>query len=253
MKQDFLSFKNLLIGVACLLAVCVATNSMAESLHFDAAFGQCRYQKSPDGMWWQSDQENISRYKDNGCWQLGVSGPLTPRFSWTARYVNLGGIQTYSLAVTCPSDDCSNRDKSKDFQRAECNPKFLDDNCRYQWLGQGRIRGLSFGLGAELLRAGPLGVEAEAGILIYQLQYDAQIYPMGCTDGSCPWRERINQKDGPYVSPMFGGTLRLHLNGSNSSVFVTTQIFTRTSQHTPITAGYSGYVQTWLAGIRTSF
>lgn len=245
-----------------LLAILLCVSALAYSgeglkvpesdLRLEVAFGQCRFQKSPDGMWWQKDQENNSRYKDNGCGEFGIRGTLNPVFGWSLRYVNLGRAHTNSRAVTCPADNCANRDPKKDFQRADCMPKFNEDNCRYQWLGDGGIKGIAFALNAELFAYGRFSLEGEAGAMLYQLKWNAQIYPLGCHDGACPWRETVDQKTNYALTPLAGLALRYRLT-EHSSIFLKSDIYFRTQQHLPISAGIGGYAQTWLAGMSMSF
>lgn len=249
----FKAGQTLLCAVFAAIAACTAAKALADAgLRFEMAGGQCRYERSPDGMWWQKDQENASQYKDNGCGEIGIAGKLNPTYGWSLRYVNLGRAHTRALAVTCPNDDCALRNNSLDFRRPECLNSFNGDNCQYQWNGDGGIKGLNFALSTEMVKLGRVSVEGEIGVLLYQMKWNEQVFPLGCDDGACPWRVTVDQKTGYYLSPMGGLTAKLALT-PNSSLFMGTRLYLRTSQHVPIASGVQGYVQCWMAGIQTSF
>lgn len=223
-----------------------------DALRFDAAMGQCRYQSSPDGMWYQKDQEHHNSYKDM-CGELGISGKLNPVYGWSIRYVNLGMVHTNAYAVTCPADECDKRTAGLDPKRAECDPVYNDDSCKYRFLGGGGIKGFNFAISAEVARIKKFSLEAEAGVLLYQLRWAAQVYPLSCYDSPCQWKAGgADQKAGPFLSPMVGLTARYDLT-ETASVFVATRFYLRTSQHTPVSPGFSGYIQTWLAGVSFGF
>lgn len=234
----------------------VALDSLLEprpALEYSAAAGQGRFGKSPDGMWWQSDHDNPSRYKDNRSFELGVAGRITGSYGWSIRYVSLGRAHTRAMARTSVGDDAKNIDRSKDGRRAACQSGFNEDNCEYQWSGDGGpTPGLNFAIDYELVKIGRFSLEPEVGAYVYRMKWSEQVFPMDCTDTACPWRVTVEQKTGYYVSPMAGLTARFSL-ARNASVFVATRYYLRTSQHVPISAGISGPAQTWLAGITTSF
>ena len=216
----------------------------------EVAGGQCRYGSSPDGMWWQSDQEHSNRYKTNGCMQFGGALYLNPAWAVTARAINLGHAGLNALAVACPGDDCSKSNPALDKQRAACAGKFTED-CLYRWKGAGDIKGVLFGFRAKALSAADFSVEPELGVFVYRARWSAQVYPLTCSSGAdnatCPWRIEAEQKSGYYVSPEAGLMLRYKY------LFAGTQYFFRTTQHTNITAGIGGPAQTWIAGVTVNF
>lgn len=248
-----------MVGFMAGLSVSLTINALAQksetpALKLDLAYGQCRYGKSPDGMWWQSDQENHSIYKDN-CGEIGVSRKFAsyPAFGWSVRYITLGRAHTRAIARTSMNDDYRNIDRTKDGRRAECQPRFNDDNCDYLWSGDGGASpGLNFALNADFAKLGAVTFEGEIGAYFYRMKWSEQIFPMGCHDGGCPWRNTVEQKTGYYISPMAGLTAKFPI-WDRLSGFVATRYYFRTSQHVPISAGVSGPVQTWLVGLSVSF
>lgn len=220
----------------------------APELKFAIAVGECRFEKSPDGMWWQSDHENYSRYKNNRCGEIEVARKFdqAPALGWSIRYVTLGTAETNALASACPGDDCSKADRTIDQYRAECDKSF-QANCVYHWRTVNQIKGLNFALNLEVARKGIFAAELEGGVFAYFLKSYGEVTSTRCRDDNCPWRESIVQQSGLLLSPMVGMTLR------GGPFFVATRYYFRTSQHSPITAGISGGVQTWLVGVQTSF
>lgn len=218
----------------------------------EIASGQARYGQSPDNMWWQSGHENQSVYKHNGTIDAGIGVSINPTWSVNLRYVNFGLAHTRALAITCPNDDCTKRDLTKDTRRAECGQGFAE-NCLYQWNGDGGDNpGLNFSISARALRLGQLSIEPEIGLFLYRMHWNEQVYPLGCTDNTCPWRVTVEQKTGYYLSPMGGLMARLAIT-KELSLVAGTRYYLRTSQHVPISAGISGPVQTWLAGVAINF
>lgn len=214
-------------------------------LKFELGVGQCRFGPSPDGMWWQKDQEHSNRYKTNGCIEWGVAGKVNPLFGWSLRWVDLGQAHTNALAIACANDDCSKTDRTQ-IRRAECSAGIKGD-CLYQWKGAGGIKGVNFALSMEMLRHGHLSLEGELGVLVYRMRWSEQIYPMGCDGASCPWRYEVEQKTGYYASP------EVSLIARYKYLWAGTRYYTRTSQHVPISAGISGPAQTWMAGVQVPF
>lgn len=250
----FKAGQTLLCVVIAAIAACTATKAFSDPLRLEVAGGQCRYQQTPDGMYvWQHDENHASTFKDNGCGEIGISGKFAGSdYGWAVRYVNLGRAHTRAITAGCPNDDCTDRDTTKDVHRPECLTNFNDDNCEYQWNGDGGIKGINFSASMRLAQVGPIRVEGELGLLLYQMKWNIQVFPMGCSDGDCPWRMTANQQTGYYLSPMGGIVGRVALT-KNSSVFAGTRVYMRTSQHIPISSGVTGYSQTWMAGIQTSF
>ena len=236
-----------------LVAIGITSYSQPESdLRMKVGFGECRFGKSPDGMWWQSDHENASQYKDH-CGEIGISGKLNPVFGWNLRYVNLGMARTRALAVTFPDDDGSKRDPSKDIHRAECQSAMNGDNCLYKWDGAGTPgKGLAFTIDREFLTWGPVKAFAEVGAFIYHLSWSEVVHRTDCHDGDCPGRVTVDQRSGYYLSPVVGGEIQFALT-KRSSLYAAMRFYLRTTQHTPVTAGVSGPVEQTSFGLITSF
>ena len=241
-------FFGLLVGIA--IGAPRSEGLKLDGLRAEFSLGECRYQKSPNGMWWDQDHENASHYRDNGCGTLGLAGKFPERwdmlkdYGWALRYVNLGRVHTRALARTLPNDDPANR-RNVDVRRAECYPAINFDNCLYQWHGDGGVKGLSASLTTELKKFGPVRLDAELGALLYQIKWNEQVYPLGCSDPNCPWKESNNyQKSTYYLSPMLGLALRYPLT-ERVSISFGSRVYLRTTQHMPVSPGFSNYIQTW--------
>lgn len=236
--------------------ICVLVGSHAQAadgLRFEMAGGQCHYQQTPGGDYrWRYDANHQNQYTDFGCGEIGIAGDLNSRFGWAIRYTNLGRAHTRGITSTCPGDDCHLRDAAVSDTRPDCADHFNENNCEYQWNGDGGIKGINFSVNTEIAKVGPVKLEAELGVLLYQMKWNIQVFPMGCSDGDCPWRMTANQQTGYYLSPMGGIVGRVALT-KNSSVFAGTRVYMRTSQHIPISSGVTGYSQTWMTGVQTSF
>lgn len=235
----------LLIGIFFLGTAQADPNFKAEF-----AAGQCRAQKSPDGMWHQmysEGLENASKYKDNNCAEIGLAWDLTPRYGMSVRWVNLGHYSTSARAITCPEDDCKLADRSALF-RPECAQKDLQ-NCVALWNGGGGIHGINLAVNTELARLGPLSLDGELGVFVYEMFWSEQVYPITCggDHSNCAFKRDDVHESGLYMSPM--GSLTLRWKG----FFLASRIYARTTEHTNMSPGYSGYVQTWLAGVQIKF
>lgn len=211
------------------------------------AAGQCRYQKSPDGMWWQHDHENASRYKDNDCSEIGLGWKLNERYGMSLRWVNLGHITTSARANDCDDSGCAIADKSLMF-RPECATQD-QPNCVKLWTGGGGIHGINLSVNTELARVGQVSLDGEVGVLVYEMYWVTVVTPIQCVNrDACAWRRATDtQASGLYMSPMGALTLRW------KDFFIASRIYTRTTEHTSISPGFSGYVQTWMAGVQIKF
>lgn len=209
----------------------------------EVAIGQGRFQPSPSGMWRDPDQdlENASRYKDNGSSEIGFAWRLTEKYGMSARWVNLGHIKTSARVRTCPDGDSHCGDRSAVF-REECAHKDVP-NCVALWVGGGGIHGVNIAFNTELLRVGQVSLDGELGVFAYEMSWVETVLPLACKDhNACEWRRTDTQESGPYLSPM--GSLTVRWN----NFFIASRIYARTAEHTTISPGYSGYVQTWLFG-----
>ena len=255
MKTLFIAFASFLAGVC----VSVAINSRAggdapfakalqvpkQQFYVEAAVGQCRLSRSPENMWWRGDMENSSHFKTNWCPQFGAALDVGPIFGFSARWVNLGNATVNSIVVSCPDDDCSKADPTK-YRRPECN-NGPNENCIQRTRGSWNVRGMLFTINAEAFNVAGISVRPEAGAYVYRVRGTVRVMPIGCDESRCPWSADIVQQTGYYISPEVG--LMLHWR----NVFVGTQYFLRTTQHTNISAGIGGPAQTWVAGVRVPF
>lgn len=203
--------------------------------------GQCRYSPSPDGMWWNRDQEHSNRYKTNGCLQLGVHAAVNPQLGFQVDWVNLGWARTNSQAVACANDDCPPK---ADPKRAECN-KELTGDCLYNFRGAGSIKGLKFGVTYAPVIWGNWRPELEAGVLAYKARWSIRVTPLDCTadDRTCSWSREIEQSTrcgSICLSPEVGAMLWWKNIGFGG------QYYFRTTQHTPLTAGFGGPAHIWM-------
>lgn len=248
-------------AAAMLLLVSFPAHSLELKLdgwRVEGSFGEGRYQRSPPGMWWQPDHDNPSAYRDNKSWELGLNYRLNDTFGLSGKLVHIGWAHTRALATTCPQDDCTKRDNTLDRLRADCAKGFSEAGCTYAWDGDGGINhGVNLSLTAKLLKVGPVEFEGEAGALVYKISWSEQVHPIGCAEKACPWRVDIDQKSDWLMSPMIGVTARidrcLGLLTEKWGCQVATRYYTRTSQHSPVTAGVMGPIQTWLFGISKNF
>lgn len=242
--------RQALIGTLCFLAGLISAigiNSLADNgVRLDAAMGQCRYSPSPDGMWWQRDEPHSNRYKTNNCFQPGIHFQLNPVYGINIRYVDLGTAKLNALAWVCDNDDCTTLDKSQ-ANRQDCKEGFAK-NCLARWTSQGGVKGVSLSADAQVMRVGQVGLEAEAGVLVYQAKWHAQVTDSACNGDGCPWSLHVTQRSSTYASPLTALYLRWHIS-KDASVYAGTQIYWRTAQHTDISPGINGRAQTWIAGL----
>lgn len=207
----------------------------------EVALGQGRFQKSPDGMWRQDPYENASRYKDNHSSEIGFAFRLTERYGMSVRWVNPGHITTSARAETCPEDNCKLTNRAALF-REECAHKDVQ-HCVQLWEGGGGVHGVNIAFNTELARIGQVSLDGELGAFAYEMYWVAKVYPLACKDHSaCEWSRTDKQESGLYLSPMLGLTARW------KGLFVATRYYTRTTEHTSISPGFSGGIQTWLVG-----
>ena len=223
-----------------ILAILAAPVYAESGVTFDAGYADCRFTPSPDGQWWQKDQQHSNRYKA-GCGTLGFSAKLNP--AWTAgiHFVSLGRAMTNALAVACDGDDCSKRDMTADLQRAECRDGFKA-NCLYQWRGAGRAEGVNFSLRYHLFDMGAVRIEAKGGAFAHRLAWNEVVEPMGCMD-NCSWRIQIDQRSRYMVAPM-GGVV-----ASWGYLYASWEVYGRIGEHSPVSAGVKGPVEVKTIGV----
>lgn len=221
-------------------AVVLSGQSRAEDFQrfrLEASAGQCRLGPSPDGMWWRKDQDHSSRYKENGCIQLGAAYAFSPKLEVAATFMNFGA-EVNSIVVSCPDDDCTKSDP-KNWRRNECETGQAVD-CFNRVRGSWTVKGTLFSARYEVAKVGPFGIVPEAGVFIYRLRGVVRISNPECNDGpDCVWRADVVQQTGYVASPEIGIYLR------HKYVAVGTQYIPRTSQHTEVSPGIGGAAQIW--------
>ncbi len=223
-----------------LVAIALPSYAAESGITFDAGYADCRFTPSPDGQWWQKDQDHSNRYKA-GCGTLGFSARLNP--AWTAgiHFVSLGRAETNALAVTCPGDDCAARDTTANIRRAECSTSFKD-NCLYQWRGAGRAEGFNFSLRYHLFDMGKVRIEAKGGAFAHRLAWNEVVEPMGCMD-NCSWRIQVDQRSSYRIAPMGGAV------ASWGYFYASWEFYGRIGEHTPVSAGVKGPVEVKTIGV----
>lgn len=171
---------------------------------FDLGAGECRYTVAPPGTWRQPNFQNSVRTVDN-CQSFGFSLAMSNDWTFGIHYVSLGSVAIDAIAVTCPKDDCDRtRDFSKDFYRAECQEKFVEDNCAYRWVSGGNAKGALATAAYRLFNIGALGFDLRGGLFFHQLKYSAAVENIGCPDMPACRQLTVTQKTDFAVRPVFG-------------------------------------------------
>lgn len=220
-----------------------------QQLSVELGIGQCRMTPAPDGVWINKNEEHTNRYKTNNCPQFGLHGTMNPAMGYSISWVNLGWVRTNSQAVACAGDQCPPK---KDPMRAECNDGLMGD-CKYDFRGAGGIKGVLFAWTYSPFRFGDFVPEVGVGILAYKARWSVRVTPLNCSadDRTCAWTREIEQSTrcgSICLSPEVEATLWWKRPGIELGVGG--QYFFRTTQHTPMTAGYADSAQTWMLKAR---
>lgn len=215
----------------------------APKVSLDAGYSDCRPTASPEGQWWQRDQDR-TRQNKSGCGTFGASFALND--DWTAgiHFVSLGRTNMDADAIAFPGDDRANMTADIDPLRAECGVSF-HEGCKLQWHTQTFTRGLNFSLTRLLFKIGDARIEAKGGLYAHKLSSHAVYEPLGCRD-NCPWRGTLDQS-AERISPMWGVVFKW------GYFFAGWEFYERIGEHTPVTANIKGRAEVKTAGLRWTF
>jgi len=229
--------------IAALLIVCAFTQCKparaVDGMTLDLGAGQTRGTPAPDGQFWQKEHENSLRMIDN-VKSVGASFQLNPVWSVGAHTANLGTYEIHAMAVTCPADDCTKVDKTKDLNRAECKNNKLVDNCQYSWVSNGGARGFTLDTGLQVYRLGGLAFDARGALFVHKVYWKAVIENTDCRDAGC-WRQTLNQSSGYQIRPALGaGVSYSPAWAKGGSLMLTWDRFFDIAKHNEVTAGFKG-------------
>ena len=206
----------------------------------DAGYSDCRLPPSPDGQWYQKDQDGTGRYKA-GCGTFGISAALNDDWTVGVHYVSLGRTQVDALAVAFPGDDRANMTADIDPRRPECSPQFAQ-GCLYQWHTGSFTRGVNFSIARRLFDLGPVRFDGKIGLYAHRLSSNAIVEPLGCRD-NCAWRVQIDQS-AERIAPMWGAVVKWKY------FYFGWEFYERIGEHTPVTANIKGRAEVKTIGVR---
>lgn len=210
--------------------------SMAErksGVTLDIGISDNRATPSPDGQWYQKDQDGTGRYKTTAG-TFGVSFDLNPAWTVGIHYVNLGRYHVDALAVAYPEDDRAKMAAGTNTTRPECNPQFAAA-CLYQWHTASYVRGINFSTSFKVFEVEGVRFDAKVGAFAHKLSSSAIVEPLGCRD-NCPWRVQIDQS-AERIAPMWGAVV------SWKWLAFAWESYERIGEHTPVTANVKGRVE----------
>lgn len=216
-----------------------AIDETASKFSADAGYSDCRYTASPDGQWYQKDQEHSSRYKA-GCGTFGLGFKATEDFTLGVHYVQLGRTNVEALAVAFPGDNRALMTADIIPTRPACSPSF-SAGCLYQWHTGSFTRGLNLSASYKLFDLGPVRFEGKGGLYFHKLSSTAVVEPLGCRD-NCPWRVTVDQS-AMSVGPMWGAVVRWKY------FYASWESFERIGAHTQVTANVKGPVEVKTIGV----
>lgn len=211
----------------------------APKVTLDAGYADCRHTPSPDGQWYQKDQDGTGRYKA-GCGTFGFSGALNDDWTVGVHYVSLGRTRVDALAVAFPGDDRANMTSDINPRRAECSPQFAQ-GCLYQWHTGSFVRGVNFSLARKLFRIGDVRFDGKVGLYAHRLSSNAIVEPLGCRD-NCPWRIQVDQS-GERIKPMWGAVAKWKY------FYASWEFYEGIGAHTPVTANIKGRADVKTIGV----
>lgn len=212
----------------------------APKVSLEAGYADCRATPSPDGQWYQKDQDRTSQYKA-GCGTAGFSFSLNENWTAGIHFVSLGRTNVDALAIAFPGDARENMTADIDPLRAECQPSF-HEGCKYQWHTRSFTRGLNFSLSRLLFKIGDARIEAKGGLYAHKLSSNAVYEPLGCRD-NCAWRGTLDQS-AERISPMWGVVLKW------GYFYAGWELYERIGEHTPVTANIKGRTEVKTIGVR---
>lgn len=235
-----------LVALGIAIGLCIdrsRSDERTSGMTFDSGYSDCRHTPSPDGQWYQKDQEHSNRYKA-GCGTFGFSVALNSAWTVGVHYVSLGRVRTDALAVAYPDDDHSKLPAGINTRRSECNPSFKS-SCLYQWHSSSFTRGANFSIARRLLDVGGVRFDGKVGLYVHRLSSNSIVEPLGCRD-NCAWRVQIDQS-GERVTPMYG------VIASWKHFYAGWEFYERIGEHTPVTANVKGRVEMKTIGLRIPF
>ena len=233
---------RLLAGMLIGFTLSLAGSSFSEDrakITADLGFANCRHTPSPDGQWYQKDQDHSNRYK-GGCGTFGLSIPVSGNWTAGIHYVSLGRVETHALAVNFPGDDRANMTAEINPRRAECRES-MKEGCLYQWHTGSSTHGLNFSASYLLFNLGDASIEAKGGLYVHKLSNAAVVEPLGCRD-NCAWRGHLDQS-ATRIAPMWGGVVRWKW------LYASWEFYERIGEHTPVTANIKGRVEVKTIGV----
>jgi len=206
----------------------------------DFGISDNRFTPSPDGQWYQKDQDGTGRYKTTAG-TFGLSFDLNPVWTVGVHYVSLGRPHVDALAVAFPEDDRSKLVAGTNTTRPACNGSFTEA-CLYQWHTASYARGVNFSTSIRLFEVEGVRFDAKAGLYAHKLSQAAIVEPLGCRD-NCPWRIQVDQS-AERITPMWGGVVRWKW------LFASWESYEGIGAHTPVTANVKGRVEVKTIGVR---
>lgn len=225
--------------IALLAAVFAAPAFAINGVTIDVGAGEARATAAPDGQFWQKENHNSLRMKDN-VQAIGISFQLNPMWSVGAHTANLGTYEIHAQAVTCPGDDCTKADRTKDPSRPECKGKFSDDSCRYSWVSNGGARGFTLDTAITPWDWHGLKPQVRGALYVHRVYWRAVVENTDCRDAGC-WRYAFNQKSYYQIRPVLGlGVEYAPAWAKGGSLVLSVDRFFDIAKHNEVTAGFKG-------------
>lgn len=238
----------LAILVAALLLWPFVVRAQDSRFTLDLGIGQTRGTAAPDGQFYQKEHHNSLRMIDNVS-AIGLTYKATEDWSFGFHTANLGTFEIHAQAFTCPADDCSKADRTKDSNRAECKGKF-SDNCMYSWVSNGGARGFTFDTAYTLARWRGVALDARAAAFLHKVYWKAVVENTDCRDAGC-WRYAFNQSSGYQIRPVLGAGVSYSPEwAKGGSVIITWDRFFDIAKHNEVTAGFKGDIDRTMIWIR---
>lgn len=232
----------LLLGVA--IGVCIQaarSDERKSSVSLDLGLSANRATPSPDGQWYQKDQDGTGLYKSTAG-TFGASFYLNPAWTVGIHYVSLGRFHVDALAVAFPGDDRKNMTAGIDPLRAECRTPPFKAGCLDQWHTASYARGINLSTSFKMFEVEGVRFDAKVGLYTHKLTSAAIVEPLGCRD-NCSWRVQVDQS-AERISPMWGVVVRWKY------LFASWESYERIGEHTPVTANIKGPVEVKTIGVR---
>jgi hypothetical protein len=192
---------------ALLLLLLGVVAAPTQAMELQGEWGQCRFGKERDGVFWQSDR-HTQNYMTPYCATLGLTdrykdGP----FGWRIGFVWAGFIEGRDNIATLRDDDAF-------LKNLVCHdappPPERGAGCLASHNGFGHTWGFSFGPTYERRLFGPVKVVAEGALFFFRHNYKNHAQHVDCT--TCKPNPDYDQSSGPFADPipMLGLTLRAY-------------------------------------------